>query len=65
MARKTKQQKATEAAIDAAFAKYGSNRQYGVFDLSKITAAGQKAADLGQDIEAAVQAACDQYEIKK
>lgn len=64
MARKTKQEKALEAAIEAAFNRHGSNRQFNIMDLSKISAAGRAAAAAGQDVEAAVKAACDQYEIK-
>lgn len=64
MARKTKAEKALEARIEAAFQKYGSNRQFNVFNLSKITKAGEDAASRGEDVEAAVSAACDQYEEK-
>jgi hypothetical protein len=62
--RKTKQQKATDKAIEAAFNKFGTGRQFPIMDLAKITDAGQKAADLGQSIDEAVKAACDQYEEK-
>lgn len=62
--RKTKQQKAIDAAIDAAFTKFGNGRRFPIMNLSKITDAGQKAADLGQSIEDAVKAACDEFEEK-
>lgn len=62
--RKTKQQKATDKAIEAAFYKFGTNRQFNMMNLSKITEAGQKAADAGQSIDEAVKAACDEYEEK-
>lgn len=64
MARRSKEDVRIERAVDAAFLKVGSNRQFGIFDLSKIMAAGTAAAKAGQDIEAAVSAACDQYEHK-
>lgn len=62
--RMTKAEKLIEAAVDAAFKKFGSNRQFNIFDLAKIRNAGNAAAKAGQDIEAAVSAACDQYEVK-
>lgn len=64
MARQTKQEKQTQAAIEAAFSKHGNCRQFNIMDLGKITGAGKAAAGAGQDIEAAVKAACDQYEQK-
>jgi len=65
MARKTKEEKRIEAAVDAAFSKVGNRRQFNIFDLSKIQAAGVAAGKAGEDIEAAVSKACDQYEIKE
>ena len=62
--RLTKEEKRIEAAVAAAFRKVGSNRQFNIFDLAKINNAGNAAAKAGQDIEAAVAAACDQIEIK-
>ena len=62
MARMTKQEKIIEKAAEAAFHKVGSNRQFSIFDLSKIQAAGVEAGKAGKDIEAAVSAACDIYE---
>lgn len=65
MARKTKEQKRIETAVDAAFNKIGNRRQFNIMDLSKIHDAGIAAGVAGQDIEVAVSAACDQYEEKQ
>jgi hypothetical protein len=62
--RKTKQQQATDKAIEAAFNKFSIGHRISVMNLSKITDAGQKAADLGQSIDEAVKAACEQYNEK-
>lgn len=65
--RMTKAEKANEAKVAAAFKKVGSNRQFNIFDLSKIHNAGNDVAKRGgsqDEIDAAVSAACDQYEIK-
>lgn len=62
--RLTKEEKRIQAAVEAAFKKIGNNRQFGIFDLAKINNAGNAAGKAGQDIEAAVSAACDQYEVK-
>lgn len=61
--RQAKISKAENAAA-AAFRKYGQNRQFDIFDLGKITRAGADAALAGGDVDAAVKAACDQYERK-
>lgn len=61
MARKTKEEK----RIEAAFNKVGNRRQFNIFDLNKIHDAGVAAGKAGEDIEAAVSKACDQYEIKE
>lgn len=61
MARLTKAEKQVENAVDAAFKKHGSNVQFNIFDLSKISDAGRNAAKTGGDIEAAVIAAIAQY----
>lgn len=70
MARLSKRAKQVEKTVEAAFAKFGSNRQFDIMDLGKINAAGVKAAGTEGDIDAtavenAVKAACDQYEQKK
>jgi len=62
--RLTKAEKQVQAAVEAAFKKHGTNRQFNIFDLAKINNAGNAAAKAGQDIDAAVLAACEQYEIK-
>jgi hypothetical protein len=64
MARKSKEEKRIEAAAEAAFNKVGRGRQFDVMDLGKIHDAGVAAGVAGQDIEAAVSAACDKYEVK-
>ncbi len=69
MARKTKREKLVEAAVETAFNKHGNRKQFNILDLGKINAAGTKAAgtegEIKHDaIEAAVKAACDQYEKK-
>jgi len=64
MARMTKEQKRIEKAVEAAFNKYGSNRQFNIMDLNNISIAGSRAAATGQDIAAAVKMACDLYEVK-
>lgn len=64
MARKTKEEKRIEDATEAAFNKVGNCRQFNIMDLGKIHDAGMSAGRAGQDIEAAVSAACDKYESK-
>lgn len=61
MARKTKEEKRVESAVDEAFKKHGVNKQFDIMDLSKITKAGEDAAKQGKDIEEAVKLACIQY----
>lgn len=65
MARKTNEEKRIEAAVNAAFYKHGDCRQFSIMDLGKIRNAGIAAGKAGQDIDAAVAAACDQYEVAK
>jgi hypothetical protein len=67
--RKSKREKQVETAVEAAFNRIGKNRQFNIMDLGKINAAGVNAAGTEGDvdvakIEAAVSAACDQYEVK-
>jgi len=65
--RLTKQEKLNQAAVEAAFKKHGTGRQFNIFDLSKINNAGNEVAKRGgsqDEIEAAVLSACEQYEIK-
>ena len=61
MARKTKAQKETEQKIDAAINLHMQNKQFNVMDLGKLSDAGEKAAAAGEDIDAAVKAACEKY----
>lgn len=61
MARKTKEDKRIEAAVDAAFTRHSSNVQFDVFNVGKVLDAGRTAGKNGQDIEAAVIAAIQQY----
>ena len=64
MARRTKEEIRIAKATDAAFYKHGTNKQFKIFDLAKITAAGTLAGRAGEDIEAAVIAAIERYETK-
>lgn len=64
MARMTKEEKRIHTAVGVAFNRIGNRRQFNMMDLPKIMDAGMAAGMNGQDIEAAVSAACDQYEIK-
>ena len=41
MARRSKEQIRIDNATDAAFKKHGSDKQFNIFDLSKIHEAGQ------------------------
>lgn len=61
MPRQTKEQKRIEREVEAAFSKHGSNAQFDIMDLSKISAAGRTAAAEGKDIEAAVVEAIAKY----
>lgn len=63
MPRQTKEDKRIEAAVNAAFYKHGNCRQFSIMDLGKIRNAGIEAGKAGQDINAAVAAACDEYEV--
>jgi hypothetical protein len=58
-------EKKLKALVSEAFYKVGTNRQFMIMDTPKIMAAGMEAGRNGQDIEAAVAAACDKYECKK
>ena len=64
MKRKTKAVKQRDRDVEAAFKKHGSNRQFDMFDLSKIFDSGNDADEAGESIEDAVKAACDKYEIQ-
>ncbi len=64
MARRTKKQIETDKAVDAAVQTHIQGRQFSVFDLGKISDAGHNAANNGEDIDAAVKAAAEQYAIK-
>jgi hypothetical protein len=61
MARKTKEEKRIESESEAAFKKHGSGIEFDIFDLSKISKAGEDAGKAGEDIEAAVIAAIEKY----
>jgi len=61
MARMTKAAKAVEQKIEAAFKRHGSNVQFNIMDLSKITAAGRDALNEGRNLDDAVIAAVRQY----
>lgn len=65
MARLSAAEKKIETDVDAAFSKIGSNRRFDIMDLGKIHDAGVQAGLAGLDIEAAVKAACERYEIKE
>ena len=62
--RLTKAEKLVEKAVADAFKKHGSGFQFNIFDLAKINNAGNAAARAGQDVEAAIIAAVEQYRIK-
>jgi hypothetical protein len=64
MARRSKEQIRIDKEVDAAVKTHTNGRQFNIFDLSKINDAGQAAGKAGQDIDAAVKAACEKYEIK-
>lgn len=61
MARLTK--KAISNAVDAAFNKHGNNVQFDIFDLGKISSAGEQAAAIGglEAIDQAVIEAIQKY----
>jgi hypothetical protein len=59
--RMTKAEKATEAAIEAAYYKFGYGIQINIMNLSKISAAGRAAAMTGASIEEAVANAITAY----
>jgi len=59
-----KELKQITLAVDAAFRKHGTGVQINMFDLSKISAAGERAGLAGQDIDAAVKQAVEQYRVK-
>lgn len=62
--RMTKAEKAVKKTVADAFKKHGSGFQFNIFDLAKINNAGNVAAKAGQDVEAAIIAAIEQYRIK-
>lgn len=53
--------KKIKAAVDQAFRTYGNGIQFNIFDLSKISKAGESAGIAGQDITQAVKDAIQQY----
>ena len=61
MARRTKDEIRIDNAVDAAFRKYTSGRPIDIFDIEKVMRAGKDAGKAGQDIDAAVLAAFEQY----
>jgi len=61
MARRTKEQKRIDDAVEAACNRHAVGRSFNIFDLGKISKAGHDAAKAGQDIDAAVLAAAKQY----
>ena len=56
-------EKQTQKIVDAAFYKVSSNRQIPIMKLGAISKAGMDAAKAGEDIEAAVLAAVNEYAI--
>jgi putative aminopeptidase FrvX len=63
MARRTKEQKRIDDAVETACNKHAVGRQFDIFSLSKISDAGKAAAVAGADIDAAVLAAAIQYDL--
>ena len=63
MARKTKEEKRIDAAVDTAFNTHASGIQFNIMDLGKIHDAGAKAAPRIEDIDAAVIAAIQLYRV--
>lgn len=61
MARMTKEQKRVEKQVDDLFKKHSYGIQFNISDLGKISDAGVKAAEQGQNVEEAVKAAIQQY----
>lgn len=64
MARRTKEAIRIERESEAAFKKHGSGIEFDIFDLGKISKAGEDAGKAGEDIEAAVIEAIEKYRIK-
>jgi len=62
MARKTKEEKALEARIDAAFKRHGSGHQFDIFDLGKVMDDAKAAVKAGKDLDAAMVDAIAKYE---
>jgi len=60
----TKEQKRIEREVDAACQKLSNGHVINIMDLDKIHDAGMAAGNAGQDINAAVVAAIEQYEVK-
>lgn len=70
MSKKLKGKK-LDAVVNAAFYSVGRNRQFGIFDLSKIAKRGRDAYEAAATHEdglvaaqAAVSAACDEFEYR-
>jgi hypothetical protein len=56
--------KAIDKVVERAFGVYSKGLQFNIMDLGKIHAAGVRAYQAGEDVLAAVQAACQAYGIK-
>jgi hypothetical protein len=61
MKRMTKEEKAREKAIEAAFYRHGNGIPINIMNLSKISEAGRKALQEGTDLDTAVKAAIELY----
>ncbi len=59
--RKTKEEKALEAAVDAAFGRLGSGISFDVFDLSKICDETKAAVATGKTVDEGMTAAIAKY----
>lgn len=60
-ARRSKNEIRIDGEVDAAFRKHSDGHPINIFDISKVTAAGKEAGKAGENIEAAVLAAFEQY----
>ena len=56
--------RAIDKAVEQAFGACSRGLQFNIMDLGKIHAAGVRAYQAGEDVTAAVQAACQTYAIK-
>ena len=63
MARKSKEETRIEREVDAACKRHSNGRVFNIFTLSEITQAGMKAGQSGEDIDAAVLAACQKHDV--